>query len=119
MARSIPHPGPLPSGEGENSQNSVANFGKINSRMKSYPKLEVKAVRNGKGIVASSRISAGERLCRIDGKIVSSRQVLRYWDRTPQRGANCFRYGPDHYVDPDGEIGQYANHSCAPNAGIT
>jgi SET domain-containing protein len=91
---------------------------RLGPRMKSYPKLEVKAVRNGKGIVASSRISARERICRIDGKIVSSRQVLRYWDRTPQRGANCFRYGPDHYIDPDGEIGQYANHSCAPNAGI-
>ena len=31
---------------------------------------------------------------------------------------NCFRYGPDTYLDPGTGPGRYLNHSCEPNAGI-
>ena len=54
----------------------------------------------------------------IQGKLVTADAVWRYWEIDPRRGENCFRYDADHYLDPHGEIGQYANHSCNPNAGI-
>jgi hypothetical protein len=32
--------------------------------------------------------------------------------------ANCFRYGPQTYLDPGDHPGRYLNHSCEPNAAI-
>ncbi len=80
--------------------------------------LAVRAVRNGKGIVALKAFSPGVTICRIKGKVVTGEQVWHYWDTDSRRGENCFRYDADHYLDPEGEIGAYANHSCNPNAGI-
>lgn len=82
------------------------------------PGLTVKPVRNGRGIVATKRFAAGAVICKISGKIVTPQTVWRYWEADPRRGANCFRYSPERYLDPEGEIGAYANHSCNPNAGI-
>lgn len=80
--------------------------------------LAVRAVRNGQGIVALKAFAPGATICRIKGRLVTGEQVWRYWDTDPRRGENCFRYDADHYLDPEGEIGAYANHSCNPNAGI-
>lgn len=75
-------------------------------------------MRNGRGIVALKHFAPGAMICQIRGKIVTSATVWRYWDRDPRRSANCFRYDADHYLDPEGEIGAFANHACNPNAGI-
>jgi len=80
--------------------------------------LAVRPVRNGRGIVALRAFVSGATVCRIKGKVVTGEAVWRYWDTDPRRGENCFRYDADHYLDPEGEIGAYANHSCNPNAGI-
>jgi SET domain-containing protein len=80
--------------------------------------LVVKPVRNGRGMVAAKNFRRGALLCEIEGSIVTGEQVWRYWDIDPRRGENCFRYDDDHYIDPHGRIGAYANHSCHPNAGI-
>ena len=80
--------------------------------------LAIKAVRNGRGIVALKAFRKGAVICEIEGKIVTADEVWRYWEIDARLGENCFRYDADHYLDPDGEIGQYANHSCRPNAGI-
>lgn len=80
--------------------------------------LIVRPVRNGRGIVALKAFAPGAVICQIRGEIVTGDAVWRYWDTDPQRGENCFRYDADHYLDPDGEIGAYANHSCNPNAGV-
>ena len=80
--------------------------------------LAVKPVRNGHGIVAVIPFRRGAVICEIKGKLVTGEEVWRYWDTDPRLGENCFRYDADRYIDPDGEIGQYANHSCNPNAGI-
>ncbi len=80
--------------------------------------LAVQPVRNGLGIVALRSFDAGGLICRIRGQVVSAAVVWRYWDTDPRRGENCFRYDADHYLDPEGEIGAYANHSCNPNAGV-
>jgi hypothetical protein len=80
--------------------------------------LEVRPVRNGLGIVALRPFAPGATVCRIHGRLVRAATVWRYWRSAPRRAANCFRYDADHYLDPQGEIGAYANHSCRPNAGI-
>jgi uncharacterized protein len=80
--------------------------------------LAVQSVRNGRGIVALKAFAPGATVCHIKGKIVSAEAVWRYWDIDPRRGENCFRYDADHYLDPEGEIGAFANHSCNPNTGI-
>lgn len=84
-----------------------------------YPKgLTVKPVRNGLGIVAMKSFAQGQVICEITGKIVTPKTVWRYWETDPQLGENCFRYSAERYLNPEGKIGQYANHSCNPNAGI-
>lgn len=80
--------------------------------------LAVQPVRNGLGIVALKAFAPGSVVCQIRGRVVSGETVWAYWDNDPRRGENCFRYDADHYLDPEGEIGAYANHSCNPNAGI-
>lgn len=80
--------------------------------------LAVQPVRNGQGIVALRAFGSGTTICRIKGKVVTGEAVWRYWETDPRRGENCFRYDADHYLDPEGEIGAFANHSCNPNAGI-
>ena len=84
--------------------------------MKSNDNVAVKKVRNGCGLVAIRNLRRGALVVEITGKIVTSDEVWEYWKKDPQLGANCFRYDDDHYIDPDGTLGQYANHSCSPNS---
>jgi SET domain-containing protein len=85
--------------------------------MASNSKIEVRPVRNGRGLVARKALRRGAVVVEITGKIVTGEQVWEYWDIDPALGANCFRYDDDHYIDPDGTLGQFANHSCNPNSG--
>lgn len=78
--------------------------------------LTVRPVRNGLGIIALRAFEPGDLLCRVRGRIVTANKVWSYWKKDRRRGENCFRYDADHYLDPEGEIGAYANHSCNPNA---
>lgn len=80
--------------------------------------LTVRPVRNGLGLIALRAFEPGAILCRIRGRIVSAKTVWGYWKVDRRRGENCFRYDAEHYLDPEGEIGAYANHSCNPNAAI-
>ncbi len=75
--------------------------------------VRVRPTRNGEGLVAAKPFAATKRIIRIVGKVVSARVVTR------SRGSfadNCFRFGPETYLDPGSEAGAYLNHSCAPNA---
>ena len=80
--------------------------------------LAVKPVRNGKGIVALKAFPLNANIFEIKGKIVTPKTVWDYWDTDPRLGENCFRYSAERYLNPEGEIGQYANHSCDPNTGL-
>ena len=86
--------------------------------MRSSLSLTVRPVRNGYGIVTAKPFRQAATIVEIKGKIVTADEVWRYWKIDPRRGANCFRYDEERYLDPNGEIGRYANHSCNPNAGI-
>ncbi len=85
----------------------------MNAREKN---LAVKSVRNGLGMVALRSFKPGDLICRIRGRIVTPKTVWGYWKTNPRLGANCYRYDAELYLDPEGEIGAFSNHSCNPNA---
>lgn len=80
--------------------------------------LAVKPVRNGRGIVALKPFRAGALIHEINGKIITVPTLWRYWETEPRLAENCFRYSAERYLNPEGDIGQYANHSCDPNSGV-
>jgi SET domain-containing protein len=80
--------------------------------------LEVRAVRNGRGIVALRGIAPGALVFRVTGRAVTPATLWRWWRTDPRRAANCMRLGPERYLDTTGGLGQFANHSCRPNAAL-
>jgi SET domain-containing protein len=78
-------------------------------------RVVVRRVRNGQGLVAARSYKAGETIIRIAGRIVHHEVV---WDRGGCFADNCFRFGPETYLDPGDDFGAYLNHACEPNAGI-
>jgi SET domain-containing protein len=88
------------------------------NEMASSLSLAIRPVRNGLGIVTAKPFRRGATIVPLKGKIITADEVWRYWEIDSRLAENCFRYDEEHYLDPDGEIGQYANHSCNPNAGI-
>jgi hypothetical protein len=81
----------------------------------SEPGLAVRKARNGHGIFTTRAFSKGHTIYRVKGKRYHYTALLR-------RGGtfldNCFRYGPETYLSPEGYIGVYQNHSCEPNARV-
>jgi hypothetical protein len=99
----------------------MSNTLKLSSARPRHRHLTLQAVRNGHGIVARKAFSLGETICEIKGRIVHASTLWRWWDgpeSEQRRAENCYRYDAGRYLDPHGEISEYANHSCAPNAGI-
>ena len=82
------------------------------------PPLEIRTVRNGRGLVATRGFRAGQLVTALHGRVVTARTVWGWWDRDPRRAANCIRFDADRYLDPTGEWGEFANHGCRPNAAI-
>ena len=78
--------------------------------------VTVRPVRNGRGLVALRAFGPGDLICRIRGRVVNPKTVWGYWKTDPRRGANCYRYDAELFLDPEGEIGAFCNHSCNPNA---
>lgn len=80
--------------------------------------LEIRPVRNGRGIVAVRRFEPGDLVWRLRGRAVGPAVVWRWWDTDPRRAANCIRFGDELFLDTRGDFGEYANHACRPNAGL-
>lgn len=78
-------------------------------------RVAVKRARNGVGLFASKRYETTETILHVEGTVVRH-EIL--WKRGGQFADNCFRFGPETYLDPGDGLGRYVNHSCAPNAGI-
>jgi uncharacterized protein len=77
--------------------------------------VTVSRARNGQGLFAARPFRAGQRIVRVTGRIVSPALV---WKAGGTFMDNCFRFGPETYLDPGDGPGRYLNHSCEPNAGI-
>lgn len=79
-------------------------------------RVAVAPARNGMGLFATKSMRPGETIIRIEGRRVDA-GVL--WRRQGSAfAANCFRFGPETYLDPGTGAGRFLNHSCNPNAGI-
>jgi hypothetical protein len=76
---------------------------------------DVRKTRNGVGLFAPRAYRANETIIRITGRLVRP-SVL--WERGGAFMNNCFRFGPETYLDPGDGPGAYLNHSCRPNAFI-
>ncbi len=82
---------------------------------RTVPSLEVQEVRNGRGLVARRRFERGALVCMLRGRLVHADRLWAWWERDPRRAANCIRFDAERYLDPRGELGAFANHSCRPN----
>ncbi len=81
-----------------------------------WPGMEVGGSRTGRGLIASRSFRRGASIARITGRRVSADDV---WDIGGRFADNCFRFGPETYLDPEDGPGRWLNHSCRPNAAIT
>ncbi|HQT82712.1 MAG TPA: SET domain-containing protein-lysine N-methyltransferase [Candidatus Paceibacterota bacterium] len=75
----------------------------------------VKKSRNGRGIFAKRDFAAGETLFRVMGTLITCDEDDAVDDTTR---ANTYRYDEDRFLSPAGRLGDFLNHSCAPNAKI-
>ena len=75
----------------------------------------VSEARNGFGLFAARDFTPRETIVRITGREYNW-NVL--WRRGGSFAANCFRFGPETYLDPEQGWGRYLNHSCTPNAAL-
>lgn len=76
---------------------------------------EVRDARNGRGLFATRRFRRGAMILPVTGRIYHH-SVL--WERGGTFADNCYRYGPETYLDPGDSVARFVNHSCAPNAAV-
>jgi len=78
--------------------------------------VAVAPARNGLGLFATKAFKPTQTILKIAGRVVHHRVL---WKRRGSTfAANCFRYGPQTYLDPGDHPSRYLNHSCEPNAAI-
>lgn len=75
----------------------------------------VRKARIGDGLFAARALRRGNVICAIPGRRVSADLV---WDLGGKFADNCFRFGPETFLDPLDGPGGYLNHSCDPNAAV-
>ena len=78
-------------------------------------KIRVRASRHGTGVFAAYDISAGEEILTFSGPLVRTKDLP-----TPYGPRNDYflQIGEDLFLGPSGDVDDYVNHSCAPNAGV-
>lgn len=83
--------------------------------MFNYANLRVEKSRNGYGIFTKKDFSKNEEIFEIKGKLMALNEDE---DIDEKIRNNAFRFSKDEYISPQGEIGDFLNHSCNPNSGI-
>ena len=77
--------------------------------------VAVATARNGNGLFATRRYRRGQRILDVRGRIYNHRVL---WKRGGTFADNCYRFGPETYLDPGEGVARYVNHSCVPNAAV-
>jgi hypothetical protein len=86
------------------------------ARIVSADRVFVGPARVGRGVVAARSFRGGDAVIALEGRVVN---YALLWKRVGSRfAANCIRFGPETYLDPEDGFGAFLNHSCAPNAAI-
>ena len=70
---------------------------------------------NGKGLFVTQPISKGQKIFQVKGEIVN---LEKFFALTQVVRDNTFRLSKNFYLNPRGELGDYLNHSCQPNAKV-
>jgi len=77
--------------------------------------LEVRDSSNGKGIFVLKGFISNEAIYEVRGQLISCNED----DEVEQSiRDNTFRFDEEKYLSPQGELGDFQNHSCEPNAGV-
>lgn len=77
--------------------------------------VEVRRARNGKGIFAKKKFKAGETIFHIKGKLFHYTILI---ERGGKFQDNTYRFAEETYLSPQGELGEFVNHSCEPNSKV-
>lgn len=78
--------------------------------------IEIKKSINGKGIFATKDFKRDELVFEVKGKIIQCDLDTILPDKVRD---NTFRFDEDNYLSPEGNVGDFLNHSCRPNSKVT
>lgn len=78
-------------------------------------RVYVATTRIGRGLFAAKGVRRGRDIMKISGRIVSADEL---WDVGGSFADNCYRFGPETYLDPGDSPARFVNHSCEPNVGV-
>jgi uncharacterized protein len=70
---------------------------------------------SGKGSFAKNPIKKGERICFMDGKLITVEEMINLVDCDKEQGSDPLGVDDEMYIDMD-ELYRSINHSCKPNA---
>lgn len=77
--------------------------------------VSVRRSRIGCGLFAERAFCRNQTIIKVVGRVVGYELL---WDRGGTFADNCYRFGPETYLDPGDHASRYANHSCEPNAAV-
>lgn len=77
--------------------------------------FEVKKARNGKGVFLKDTVKAGTVLFQIRGTFLTCFEDEEIDEEIRN---NTFRFDENLFLSPEGEIANFVNHSCLPNAKV-
>jgi len=80
-----------------------------------HPYLLIKPSNNGYGVFANKNFSAGEVICEFHGQLYSREALPQPYDSVED---HYVQIGANLYMGPSGEVDDFFNHSCDPNAGL-
>ena len=80
-----------------------------------HPYLLIKPSNNGYGVFANKNFSAGEVICEFHGQLYSRETLPQPYDSVED---HYVQIGANLYMGPSGEVDDFFNHSCDPNAGL-
>ena len=78
--------------------------------------LVIKQSKTGLGIFAKNGFVASETIFEVKGKLIP---CDKEGDLDEKTRANSFRFDRNNYISPEGEMGDFLNHSCSPNAFVS
>jgi SET domain-containing protein len=78
-------------------------------------KIEIRKSKNGLGIFSINGFSSKEVIFEVKGSFISCYEEDDIDEKTR---ANTFRFDEEKYLSPEGEIGDFLNHSCNPNSTV-
>lgn len=84
--------------------------------MENEKRVAIAKVPQGKGLLSKIKFKEGDTIIHLRGKILSAELINSANGKLLD---NSIRFSHNQYLSPDGELGDYINHSCSPNSKIS